>query len=155
MARSFKIAMTGVERLDKKLKRISEGGGAGSVNKAMRTATRSAVKDIVLPKVRSQIPVDTGFLESQLTVKSIERSKTKMGHKVGFKDLLFQGETFYGGFHEFGYVLPGGTAVPGDSFLRPPLYDSEAQVRRAIIAGIRAWIKSATGIRGLINRVRR
>lgn len=140
MAKSFKIAMTGVKDLDKQLKAIAESEGPKSVNKEMRSATREAVRDIVAPQVRSQVPFDTGFLQSHLTVKSIRRSRVKMGSAVGFKNDLFKGDTFYAGFLEYGFMHRGGTPVMGDSFLRRPLYQNESRVRSYIVGRLRRWV---------------
>src|SRR6056297_489378 len=131
MARgSFKIAVTGDKEIDRRLRAIAADSGAKSINKEMRSATRDAIKTIVRPKVLAQVPFDTGLLQSELTVKAIKRSRSKMGSAVGFKDDLFRGDTFYGGFHEYGYHTRGGGVVPGDSFLRRPLYDSEGLIRK-------------------------
>jgi hypothetical protein len=128
MSQSFKIAITGSKELDRQLQAIAAVDGPNSVNAAMRKSTREAVKEIVLPEVRSQVPVETGFLESELKVKAIKRSRSKMGTAIGFTDDLFQGETFYAGFHEYGFHAPGGTMVYGDSFLRRPLYKNKSRV---------------------------
>lgn len=122
MAKSFTIAMTGVEALDQKLKEIATKDGAKGINGAMRKALKEAVTDIVLPQVLDLIPVDTGELEEQVKVRAIDRSRGKIGFAVGFKDPLFQGDTFYGGFIEFGFTAPGGVHVEADSYLRRALY---------------------------------
>lgn len=140
MAKSFKVALAGVKELDKELKAIAESEGPKSVNKEMRSATREAVRNLVLPQVRANIPFETGFLESQITVKSIKRSRVKMGSAVGFKNDLFKGDTFYAGFLEYGFMHRSGTPVMGDSFLRRPLYQNESRVRAHIVGRLRRWL---------------
>lgn len=140
MAKSFKIALTGVKDLDKQLKAIAESEGPKSINKEMRSSTRQAVREIVLPRVRANVPFETGFLRSHITVKSIKRSRKKMGSAVGFKNDLFKGDTFYAGFLEYGFMHWSGTPVMGDSFLRRPLYQNESRVRSHIIGRLRRWV---------------
>ena len=140
--KKFKIAFTGDRDIDRKLRDIASEQGPRSINKEIRGATRDAIKQIVQPQVISQVPYETGFLESQFTVKSIGRSRSKIGTAIGFKDDMFRGDTFYAGFHEYGFHAPDGSIVPGDSFLRRPLYDSEGRIRRFVIGRIRSWIGS-------------
>jgi hypothetical protein len=143
--KKFKIAMTGDRALDAKLKSIAADQGSRSINKEMRGATREAVKDIVKPLVLSQVPLDTGFLESQFTVKSIARSRSKLGSAIGFRDDLFRGDTFYAGFHEYGFHTRDGGVVYGDSFLRRPLYDSEGKIRSHVINRLKRWVGRLKG----------
>lgn len=140
--RNFKIAMTGDRALDRKLKAIAADDGPKSINKEMRASTREAIKTIVMPQVRASVPHETGFLESQLTVKAIARSRSKLGTALGFKNDLFKGDTFYAGFLEYGFVHWSGTLVFGDSFLRHPLYRNETSIRSYVIGRLRRWVKA-------------
>lgn len=142
MTKSFKIAMTGDDALDRQLRAIAAEDGPKSINKEMRRATRDAMKQIVLPKVKSGVPFETGQLESEITVKAIKRSRSKLGTAVGFKNDLFKGDTFYAGFLEFGFQHHRGVDVPGDSFLRRPLYQSEGRVKSFIRKRMVAWINA-------------
>lgn len=142
---SYKIAKTGFKELDAELKAIADEDGPKSINKEMRTATRQAIRRIVLPRVRALVPYDTGFLHDELTVKSIRRSRVKMGTALGFKNDLFKGDTFYAGFHEFGWQIARGGmvvgVVPGDSFLRVPLYQNETKVKNYIAGRLRLYVR--------------
>ena len=140
-SKSFKIAMTGFKELDAELKAIAAESGAKSINKEMRRTTRDAMKQIVYPRVMSLAPFGSGYLRSQIRVRAIKRSRSKMGHRVGFNDPLFQGDTFYAGFLEYGFRHRSGTLIMGDSFLRRPLYESEAQVRSFAVRRLRKWIR--------------
>lgn len=141
--KSYKIAVTGDKELDRKLKAIADQDGPRSVNAEMRKSTREAIKTLVMPEVKANVPYETGLLESQLTVKAIARSRTKMGSAVGFRDDLFKGETFYAGFLEYGFNHRNGISVPGDSFLRAPLYRNEQRVRRHIINRLKDWVRKS------------
>lgn len=138
----FSIAITGIDEIDNELRKIAAESGAKSVNTEMRKVTREAMKTIVHPKVISRIPEDTGFLKSQVKVRAIPRSRSKLGYRVGFRDPLFTGDTFYGGFLEYGFIHRSGTLVYGDSFLRGPLYESEHQIRAYVIGRMKRWVKA-------------
>ncbi len=148
MSNMAKLEMQGAEALMKALDEIIAEDGPKSLNKAMRQATRAAVKEIVLPRVRELVPHDTGDLESQLTVRAIRRARGKLGHTVGLKNAYvsgnsFQGDGFYGGFLEFGFKHRGGTQVPADSFLRRGLYESEQRVRAAVENELKSFVRQA------------
>lgn len=152
MAKAFKMVITGDKELDKALQKIAgRHETAKHVNKFMRKATREAVKQIVLPKVKARVPVETGELEASLTVRALKRSRTRMGSGVTkkdnspqeFRNPLFSGDTFYGGFLEFGFRTRDGGFYPPDQWLRIPLYTSEAEVKAKVTSELKAWIRSA------------
>ena len=153
MAKAFKMVMTGDKAIDKALLKIAgKQETAKHVNKFMRKATREAVKEIVMPKVKARVPVETGELESSLKVRALKRSRTRLGSGVTlkggdapgeFKNPLFSGDTFYGGFLEFGFKQRDGGFYPPDQWLRIPLYTSEQQVKAKVITALKAWIRSA------------
>lgn len=119
---------------------VDEAGGAKSINAALRKATRKAAKNIILTAVQGAIPVDTGELEDALQVRAIKGKKGRIGHTVGFPDPLFTGDTFYGGFLEFGFKHHKGVGVPADKFLRRSLYENESAVEASVRADLAAWI---------------
>jgi HK97 gp10 family phage protein len=145
------VIVTGFEELDKAL-----GEFPAKVQKAMaRKGTRKAAKDIVLPDAINRVPVDTGDLEESLTVRTIKRSRGKIGHMVTTKEGFFKGDQFYGAMVEFGtkertHKSTGksvGAIQPHyHSFLRPALYENRdkiqslfADVLRAEIRTIKSW----------------
>lgn len=140
MANNVSIAFTGVEALDKKLRTLAAEEGAKGINAAMRTALREAVKTIVLPVVLELIPYDTGNLEENIKVRAIKRARGKIGYTVGFEDPLFVGDTFYGGFIEFGFDGRGGVYVEADSFLRRALYPNADIVIDYVRARLQTYI---------------
>jgi hypothetical protein len=137
---NLNIATTGLEALDRELLAIAAEDGAKSINGTMRKACREAVKQIVLPEVLAWIPSDSGFLESQIVVRAIKRSRGKIGFFVGFTEPLFQGDTFYGGFIEFGFTGRGGVQVEADSFLRRALYGNAERVIDHVRQRMKAYI---------------
>ncbi len=141
MGTEFSIDVEGAEQLERLLGEIIAEDGPKSVNKAMRQATRAVCKEILLPAARDLIPVDTGELEDQLTVRAVKGKRSRLGHSVGFRDPLFTGDTFYGGFIEFGFTGRDGIHVPADSFLRRPLYEREVEVRRFVTDRMRSFIR--------------
>lgn len=133
------LVVTGVEQLDRQLRAITAEDGPKSINKAFRQASRKAVKEIVKPAVLELIPWETGFLESQLVVRAIPRSRSRVGYYVGFPDPLFQGDTFYGGFIEFGFDSRVGVRVEADSYLRRALYPNTDQVMQQVLQEMKVW----------------
>ncbi|MGL4513827.1 MAG: HK97 gp10 family phage protein [Lacipirellulaceae bacterium] len=154
----MKITLSGDKALDARLLALAREDGPKSINAAMRKATRIACRTVLLPEVKALVPVDTGFLEDEIKVRAIKRNSRKVGHYVGFADPLFQGDTFYGGFLEFGFRRgkrlsagarrAGGdtrSKVEADSFLRRPLYGNEERIKQIPRAHLSAMIAGANG----------
>lgn len=75
-------------------------------NSALRSATRQVAK-MTKEMAVSEAPHDTGQLAASIKVKAARRSRAKnrkmwVGTNVTTEEGLFQGETFYAGFLEFG-----------------------------------------------------
>lgn len=133
----LKFALSGDVELDLKLREIASDAGPRSINNAMRKALREAIKTIVLPAVVSNLRRNnnTGFLLSQLRIKAGKRSRNKIRISVGFPDPLFQGDTYYAGFIEFGTkertvksTKQKVGRVVADSFLRASLYPNANKI---------------------------
>lgn len=135
------ITVTGDKKIDKLLRNMISENGAKSFRKEFRKLTRKACKDIVLPEAKRLVPEDEGFLESQLVVRSTPRSRKWQGHYVGFQEELYTGDTFYGGFIEFGFHHHRAGFIPADSFLRRPLYTNEYRIRGLIKEGFSLFVK--------------
>lgn len=139
------VLITGDKALDALLKGLPE-----KVQKQLsRKATRKAAKEIVLPDAKSRVPVDSGDLESSLTVKAMKRSRTRFGHQVQTKDGDFQGDQFYGAFIEYGTKErkhKSGKSVgridPGKNFayLRPAVYENEPQIEQLYVTALKELI---------------
>lgn len=121
--------------------RILKGLERKVSGKIMRTALREAARPI-LATAKQLVPVGQdykrrgkmhkgGTLKRSLKIRSIRRSRTKMGVVVGTNanDNLFQGESFYGGFIEFGFFRG-----KRGKYLRK--HGEQAAARRARDAGI-------------------
>jgi hypothetical protein len=136
------ITLDGIDDLLELLDQIvDEQGGAKSINAALRKATRKAVKEIVLPVVKSRIPKDTRFLEKSLKVRALTRKKGKVGATVGFPDPLFQGDTYYGGFQEFPHKRRDGILTEPDGYLRKSLYENERPVEELVKRELAQWVQ--------------
>lgn len=138
--RAVNVAVTGVAELDQALLDLVDEVGAKGINAVMRKACREAVKDIVKPAVIERMPWETGFLESQIVVKAAAAGRGKISFYVGFKDPLFQGDTFYGGFIEFGWNHRLGMRVEADSFLRAALYPNTQRVIGLVHSRVKQWV---------------
>ena len=142
MASRAKIVVTGDKAIDRALREIVSEHNAKGINQAFRKVARKAVREVVLPKVREQIPTASGFLKSQLRVRAVARSRSRIGYWVGFPDKLYRGDTFYGGFLEFGFKHRSGSKVDAESYLRKPLYENQKAVRKVILEGMRRWVRA-------------
>lgn len=91
------VIITGVDEIDRKLSRFEQS----VQKKAIRKATREAAK-VILEDARQRVPVDTGALRKSLRVRSLKRSRVRQGHQVMTGEGFFKGDTFYGGFVEYG-----------------------------------------------------
>lgn len=135
--------VSGDAEIDEALGALLDDAGVKGINAAMRKATRAAIKEIVLPEVKSLIPYQYGLLESRLVVRAVTRSRNRLGYFVGFPDPLFKGETFYGGFIEFGWDHYLGVTVEADSYLRRALYPNADKIIAKVHEYLRAWIEAA------------
>ncbi|MEN1680339.1 MAG: hypothetical protein AAGJ46_12165 [Planctomycetota bacterium] len=135
----MKLLMTGFEQVDRELAEIAAEDGAKSINKAIRREMRDGAKKI-LPDVLALVPEESGFLASQLKVRALPRSRSFMGAAVTFPDPAYRGETFYGGFIEFGFKHYRAGPIEPDSYLRRAGYGAEDQVRSGVRRGIDNYI---------------
>lgn len=137
----FEISLKGDRALDRELQLIAAEDGEKSVNKVCRDIARDSAKRIVMPAAVSLVNVETGFLESQIRVNSLTRSRSKVGATVGLRDPLFTGDAYYGGFQEFPSTDRAGNPVEADSFLRRALYTNERRIRGKFVGDLRRWVK--------------
>lgn len=90
--------------------------------KALRTASREGAK-VVARAAKAKVPKDTGTLRRSIRVRSIKRSRVKVGSRVITGEGFFKGETFYGGFVEFGTKY-----MKARPFLRPAADENREKV---------------------------
>lgn len=72
-------------------------------NKIIRQELRKAAKLTILPTAKARMPVRTGLLRKSLKIRAIKRSRVNSGVRVALSSKDFTGETFYGGFIEYGF----------------------------------------------------
>lgn len=99
----------------------------------LRKVTRQIMKEDVFPAALDRVPYLTGELHDALIVRAakLKRGSKNVGASVQTRDGLFQGETFYGGFQEFGWFhWKDGSFVSGSPFLRPSLYENSQEKAR-------------------------
>lgn len=121
--------------------------------KIIRKTARRAAK-IVRDRAKDYVPVDSGDLEDSLKVRALKRSgrsRNKIGAQVasGNSTSLFSGDTYYGGFIEYGaprHRTFGGGLSPlsPDPFLRPALYDSSERVRHLFRTDLKSLVNETT-----------
>lgn len=123
------VVTTGFPEVDHLLKTLENK----LKRKAIRKGTRAGAK-IVVARARALVPVDTGLLESTLTVRAAKKvERGNIGHSVTHRQ-SWKEDPFYAHFVEFGTVRwPGGSP-----YIRPALYDS----RTKVVAVARAAMKT-------------
>lgn len=111
--------------------------------KFVRQAARYALKTVV-KTARQLAPKKTGRLRKSIKVKSIKRSRSRIGSRVttGAADNQFTGESFYGAFIEFGWKTGRRTSatrkrIEGQHFLKL----AAQRKKRAAIARYRTKLR--------------
>lgn len=131
----MKAVVTGFEKVDKALRAYQKEHGRKSINKAVRRGTRAATK-IVLREAKARMPWDTGRLEESLVVRSLKRSRVKMGHRVIARPGEFESGEFYGFYPEYGTMHQ--EAQPA---LRPALYNNQARLNDEVGVELRKLLR--------------
>lgn len=117
--------------------------------KLSRQATRKAAKEIVLAQALRNVPEDEGKLASTLAVRALKRSRSRVGHTVTTKPGQYDDdEQFPGAFLEFGTKerrhksgKPVGAIQPRKfAYLRPAVYDNEAQIKQLYVDDMKQLI---------------
>ena len=98
MARDVTVTIAGTRELAAVLKSIPEKEAA----KAIRKGTRAGQKAIARVAKR-RAPKRTGAMARAVKVRAMKRRRHRFGHVVVVGDKTFTGDTFYGGFQEFGW----------------------------------------------------
>ena len=106
------VVLTGDKALNRMLRSLSGKDG----KKAIRKATRPALK-VVQAEAKALAPRATGALARAIRVRALPRSRRRVGARVTIGAGEFTGETFYGGFQEWGWKA-GGRQIAGKRFLR-------------------------------------
>jgi hypothetical protein len=94
------VVITGDAETNAKLAKLA----GPDQKKAIRKASREALRP-VLAQVKATAPRRTGALSRAATIRSMERSRSKLGSRVTVHGTGkgFSGKTFYGGFIEYGW----------------------------------------------------
>ena len=128
------VFLTGDKEVDRMLRTLE----VKLQRKAFRVGTRAGAK-IVLERAKRKVPVDTGTLEDTMTVRAAKgtgkrkfRRGLEFGHTVTHRDTGAE-DPFYAHFVEFGT-----DKWKGKRYIRPALYDSEAEVKAEVIRAIKA-----------------
>jgi len=133
--------ITGDKKLNRALFRLEKTEAKKIVRKAAREALRP-----VLSQAKANAPEDTGRLVASLKIRALKRSRKRFGATVQTAAGNFQGETYYGGFQEWGWVARSGNKIPGDRFmLRAAITERQPALRiyrRLISNGIIGAAKS-------------
>lgn len=125
------ISLSGEKELLNMLKELAPK----EMKKAVRQASRATAK-AVLDDAKSAAPVDTGLLESSLTVRTATKiGRNRIAHRVITKDVFGGQKAFYAHFVEFGTVN-----MEADPFMRPALWGNEDEMKRVFTQELRAAV---------------
>lgn len=96
-----KFTLTGFDNLADRLAKLGEK----TAGRVIRGALRSGAK-IVQSGVRDETPVGkTRLLRSAIRVRAMRRKQHRIGVMVTVGAAFFKGETFYGGFVNYGHSI--------------------------------------------------
>lgn len=100
MARKATIVLTGSDSLNRKLLELT----SAQAKAAIRSAARPALQP-TLQAARALCPARDGKLRRSIKIRAIRRSRTRVGMRLttSGSDNAFSGQTFYGGFIEWGW----------------------------------------------------
>jgi HK97 gp10 family phage protein len=117
----YRIDLSGDRVLAAKLHRLTDA----EAKKAILGACRESIK-VIQAEARTLAPSKTGAMRRSIKVRSIARSRKRVGVRVttSASDNMYGGKTFYGAFQEFGWKTGSrkGTAnrkqIPGKNFMK-------------------------------------
>jgi HK97 gp10 family phage protein len=128
------FVITGIKEIDRALAELEKN----TAKKVIRQAMRKACKPLKA-QVEADAPRVTGTLASNVKIKAIKKSRTKMGIRVqiGAKD--YTGKTFYAAFVEYGT-----SKMPAKGFMRKAFDDRKEEAKGIAIEEIRKGIEKET-----------
>jgi HK97 gp10 family phage protein len=136
--------MTGFERLNKKLKLLT----GPQAKEAIRKASRLAAKPVA-DAIKQLAPVESGRLKRSIRVRSIRRSRVRIGSRVTTSklDSVYQGKTFYAAFIEFGRKTgkrksENRREIKAKPFMKPAAEKSKRKALADYVNGIRRYMQN-------------
>lgn len=130
------VVLTGSDELNRKLARLK----SKDAKKAIRKASRAALRP-VLEAVKAKAPKRSGKLRRSLKIRALPRSRSRVGARVttGGKARQFAGETFYGGFQEYGWKS-GNRKNPGKRFMKQSASAKKQRALSIYASETRRWV---------------
>jgi HK97 gp10 family phage protein len=100
MSRKLTVVLTGDKELNAKLAALT----GKQAKEAIRKAARPALQ-VTLQAARSLAPIRSGSLRRSLKIRTIRRSRTRVGMRLttSKSDNQYSGKTFYAAFQEWGW----------------------------------------------------
>lgn len=98
--RKITAVLTGSESLNRKLESLTSAQSKAAIRKAARPALKPT-----LAAAKANAPKKTGRLQRSIKIRSIKRSRSRVGARVTTSktDNQFSGRTFYAAFQEWGW----------------------------------------------------
>ena len=143
MAKEIKFAITGDKELNAALKAL----GSKLALKLERKALRQVAKP-VLADAKANCPVDSGDLKRSLKLRSMRRSRVRIGLQVATSKGWFKGDTYYGGFVFLGHKTgkrgsDNRKDVPANTALTDAYEKHKPTIEQAWVAATRGLVEEA------------
>lgn len=143
MAKSLKFAVTGDVALNKALAALGQKLAMKLERKALRQVSKPVLAD-----AKANCPVDSGDLKRSLKLRSMRRSRTRIGLQVATGKKWFSGSTYYGAFVELGYHrgkrgTGGRVKVEGQEFVKRAYEKHQPTIEQAWVAATRGLVDEA------------
>lgn len=105
---TVQLVITGDKQINAMLKELPKSVQRKFVRKAARPAVKA-----VLPSVKREAPRSIGALVKSLAVRSLRKSRVRIGLMITTREGWFKGKTFYGAFQEWGWKTGSRTGMRG------------------------------------------
>lgn len=147
MAGKAAFVVTGIGKIDRKLRKLPAVVGKKVVRKSMRAGMK-----VIKSAVESEVPVDTGLTRSAVKLKAHKRSRNKIGIDVridasteGLKKTSSKGKTvFYPAIVEYGRKK-GKKPLPPNPFMRRAFTAKGETARQITLKQLRDGIEEEAG----------
>lgn len=125
--KTMNVKVHGIEKLKRNIRKCQKAFYTQLENICREAAEK--IRD----DAKSRVPVDTGRLQENIMVDTVEITKNGVNIGIGVKGGQ-QGETFYWYFVEYGHQKDDN--YPAQPFLRPAFDENEEEVKRMIKKGV-------------------
>lgn len=140
MAKAMSVKVEGLPQLIKALTAFEKK----VMNKGLKKCFRDGSK-VIAKAVKDETPKgQSGFLRKAIKVRAAKRKKNRIGVNVQIGEGNFKGDSFYGGFVEFGTkTADGKVKIKGRRFMKKGFDKSKDAAAAAMVESLRESIANA------------